>query len=257
MDLSKSVAVVVASCDRYSDLWDPFFYLLWKYWPDSDLETYLVTNYGTFESSRVTSLPVGRDVTWSANLRGALELVAEPYILLLLEDLLLFRPIDSEQVADALRWLVRTEGHCLKLNPVPPPDRSWDETAGLASPGVPYRVSTVATVWRRRTLIELLDPNENAWEFEIEGSARSAEYPGFYACHRPHFQVTNAVVCGKWRRSALRAALSAGAPVGTADRPVMNTLESAAYGLALLRYRILQSMPPRLRSPMRALWRDS
>ena len=42
---TSDTAILVASCDRYSDLWGPFFGVLAKRWPDCPLPIYLGMNH--------------------------------------------------------------------------------------------------------------------------------------------------------------------------------------------------------------------
>src|SRR5438874_1592741 len=62
------VPVLVVSCDRYADLWRPFFELFWRRWPDFAGEIHLGSNYATYDHPRVQALRVGDDVTWAGSL---------------------------------------------------------------------------------------------------------------------------------------------------------------------------------------------
>jgi hypothetical protein len=257
LDAIRSVAIVVASCDRYRDLWDPFFYLFRRVWPDCEHPLYLVSNSSADSRPGVVNLAVGEDVTWSANLRRALERVQEPYVILLLEDLLMFTSVNAERLHAVLTWMIESGANMLKLNPVPAPDRDGDSRVGKVQPGAHYRVSTVATVWRKAVLLALLDDKETAWEFELRGSLRSNVYDKFFACRKPHFPVVNGIVRGKWRPRVLKAALSMGAPVHPLARPLMTSVQSAAYRVALWRYYLLQALPSKIRLPLRNLLRGA
>ena len=52
MEKSVSCAVVVCSCDKYSDLWDPYFELFKKFWADCPYPVFLNT-----ETKRQTKNP--------------------------------------------------------------------------------------------------------------------------------------------------------------------------------------------------------
>ena len=41
--MNKRCDVVILTCDSYSDIWEPFFKLKNKYWPDCKYDTYLIT----------------------------------------------------------------------------------------------------------------------------------------------------------------------------------------------------------------------
>jgi hypothetical protein len=249
--IRDSFAVLVVSCDRYQDLWKVFFYFFHRSWPRCPFPLYLISNSQAFESPGVVNVRIGADISWSANVRAALERIPQSYVLLLLEDLLLFDAIQVERLESALRWMIEADADSLKLNPFPPADGESDGRVGWVRPGAHYRVSTVATVWKKSVLLALLDDRETAWQFEINGSTRSNRYRGFYACQAPHFPVANAVVRGKWQRFVRHAALAAGAPVERETRPMMSAWETAAYALKVLRFRALQVMPARFRLRIR------
>jgi len=37
-------SILIPSCDKYSDLWRPFFTLFWRHWPDCPFPVYLGSN---------------------------------------------------------------------------------------------------------------------------------------------------------------------------------------------------------------------
>ena len=39
--MTSDSAILILSCDKFSDLWKPFFDLFWKYWPDCPYNVYL------------------------------------------------------------------------------------------------------------------------------------------------------------------------------------------------------------------------
>ena len=41
--IKNKFAILIVSCDKYSDLWDPFFKLFFKFWPDCPFNIYLLS----------------------------------------------------------------------------------------------------------------------------------------------------------------------------------------------------------------------
>ena len=64
---NSNLAVLVISCDAYSDLWSPFFKLYFRYWSDNKFDTFLLSNFKKYSDSRVGSIIVGEDKSWSNN----------------------------------------------------------------------------------------------------------------------------------------------------------------------------------------------
>ncbi len=44
---NSELAILVCSCDKYADVWEPFFKLFFKFWPDCPYPIYLLSNYLT------------------------------------------------------------------------------------------------------------------------------------------------------------------------------------------------------------------
>ena len=66
------VALVVVSCDNYSDLWEGFFFFYKKYWKKNLLKSYFVTNNKNIGDSAFEVIKTGTDISWSKNLKIAL-----------------------------------------------------------------------------------------------------------------------------------------------------------------------------------------
>jgi hypothetical protein len=248
---AQSVAVLVVSCDKYADLWQPFFDLFFRYWSDCPYQVYLLSNTAIADIAGVKGIPIGPDTSWSDNLLQALAQIEEDYVFLFLEDLLLTGPVDTAAVETVVGWFVSSQGNYIRLNGFPPPDVALTETVGTVAPDTIYRTATVLSVWRRQILAELLRPGESAWDFETAGSVRSEAYDGFYSARRNYIPVMNAIIKGKWQRTALRKtnSLCIGFEVGA--RPILNRREQAALWLRIRGNRLLYWLPVAWRKPIR------
>jgi len=205
-DSVNKVAFLVVSCDSYSDVWDIFFNNLTKFWPDCPYDVYLQSNFKDFHSDKgVKTLKVGKDKSWSDGLIKALsQLQNYEYVLLALEDLIINDFVNTETVKAAAENIIVINGNYLTLVNEPMPDKGFNCLFGEISQGAMYRSTATFALWNRNTLIKLLDPKENAWEFEKIGSQRSNSYPGFYAVYTDYFPYLNAVIKGKWTYEAMK-----------------------------------------------------
>lgn len=243
--ISGSVALLVPSCDRYSDLWRPFFELLRRFWPRCPLKTYLLSNTVGSNLPDVTDLLVGRDPSWSDSLGKALERLEEEYVFLFLEDLFLCRPVMEQSVLDVLGWAVQSGANYVRFNPSPKPDRSHHPLVGSISRGAIYRTSTVLSLWKKKVLFELLVPGESAWEFEVLGSFRSDRREGFYCTRQRYFPIINGVIKGKWLGRAVRRLEGLGVQVDLTKRPVMTVGDTARLYFQEMRSSVLRLFPAR------------
>jgi hypothetical protein len=251
--IKDSLAVLVVSCDKYSDLWRPFFDSFRRFWPDCPFNVYLLSNTTSYDVVGVRNILSGNDVSWSDSLRKGVSQLKEDYVLLFLDDLLLHRPVNTKRVSEILSWAIESNVNYLRMNPMNnKPDKSFNEFVGILSKGVIYRTSTVLSVWKKEALLDLLKPGESAWDFEVHGSVRSDKYDKFYASWKDCFAVTNAVIKGKWCREAVKKSKSLGIKIDLNSRDIMTLGETIVYGFKKLRSRILSSLPAKYRRKIKS-----
>ncbi len=221
-------SILVLSCDDYADVWPVFFTLFFRYWPDCTLPIYLGANQLRHEDERVTAICVGEDRSWAQSTRLMLENLDTTYVLLFLEDYLLTAPVNSTLVEALMGEMSSTVASFIRFRPSPPPDRpvAGRPLLGELSPGAPYRVSLDIGLWRRETLISLLEDGETAWDMEIVGSRRSDTLPGFYCSTANVFSRTNGLERGKWKRYNLPMLRKEDIPLPP-GHPVMSVWESS------------------------------
>ena len=248
LNLKNRLAVLVVSCDNYSDLWKPFFSLFWLFWSDCPFDVYLLSNNTNPAIPQVKSLLVGDDISWSNSLQKGLSLLKEDYVLLFLDDLFLLEPVKTKEVLEVFSWAVESDINYVRMNPMRnKPDESLDESIGILSKGAIYRTSTVVSVWKKNVLLDLLKDGESAWDFEVYGSIRSDKYDRFYASWKDYFTITNAVIKGKWQKSAVRELKSLSVEIDLTSRKIMTFSETIIQYLRILRSWVLCVFPAKYR----------
>jgi hypothetical protein len=217
-------SVLVVSCDRYRDLWKPFFHLFSKYWPDCRFPLYLGANFLSVEHPGVISLHAGEDKSWSMNLRFFLQQIPSEYVLLLLEDFFLDQQVNSGIIENHLNSLHKLGGTVLRLFPNPPFDYALTGQQGLGGLHslAPYRISLQAALWNKAKLQQLIRDAESSWEFELNGTKRSrTEARGYYCVKLPALHYQHVVERGEWFREAARRYGSQQIGCDMTARPVM------------------------------------
>jgi hypothetical protein len=183
--MTPSCALLVPSWEGYSDLWVPFVNLLTRYWPDCPYEKFIGTGRLPSPCPEEFSAVVSTaGAPWSKCLIDYLQQVRHEYVLVMLEDFFLRSRVPTEDVAACLGFLEENSGLMVRLIARPKPTLRMAEESliGISELGSPYRICMQAAIWRRDFLLELLDPREEIWEFELKGSQRSNDYPnGVYA----------------------------------------------------------------------------
>jgi hypothetical protein len=234
----ESVAVLVCSCDKYRDVWAPFFTLYFRYWPDCPYPIYLLSNTVGFDDPRVSNLLVGDDRDWTSNLISALKQIPETTVMIFMEDYFLYRPVETEAVRQLASMMsVRKWGY-LRLFPVPGADHATEAVAskplGPLEFGAPYRVSLQLALWTKDLLASLLLPGESAWQLELVGSRRSDTLrQEFFSMVRDSLEFVpisyfcTAVEKGRWVPGALRLLKSEGVEIDLSRRGIQRPWHKA------------------------------
>lgn len=196
--MSKSVAILVLSCDRYSDIWIPFFGEFFRFWPDCPYKVYLESNLKTFNDERVTTIAVGEDKDWSSSLKLALEKISEEFVLFFYEDAILSENVDTKAIENLVEWGIKRQVNYLRLNPSPKPDVRVNEELGKLLPASMYRTSLFSSLVRKETLQSLLRGGESAWQFEFAGCERAKVVDNFFGSYKRHFFTVHGVEKGLW-----------------------------------------------------------
>jgi hypothetical protein len=218
MEAMEDLAVVVQTCDQYNDLWEPFYTLYDRYWPDCPFGIYHVTESRPFRRGKVNTILTGQDKEWSERLLFALDRIETRYILLLLDDYFLLKKVSNKKMTECVAILNKNpKSAYLRIFPVPGPDEDHlsDSKIGIVRKDSPYSISTQATIWRKEILRSLLLPGESVWDFELKGSKRGihvdSDFLSLKIAHRnkaetgdyPFTYLCTAVYKGKWMREAI------------------------------------------------------
>ncbi len=218
----NTTAILVLSCDKYSDIWPVFFDFFDMYWAHCPYPVYLGTNFAKFERKGVTQLFSNKRTTWSDELATILEQIREKNVILILEDYFIYKQVDNKALDDIIALFDRKNAAFCRLACFP---RMYDELWPFKSikdtldhgeilPGAKYRVCLQTALWNKNDLKSLLRSDEDPWQFEIEGSKRTSELNKPFLClitdprnkevHGPITYYCTALSAGKWMRGAIK-----------------------------------------------------
>lgn len=235
----KNIPLLVVSCDRYADLWRPFFYVFRKRWPDCPFPFYLGTNHLICREPNVKTITVGDDINWATGVQNMLEQIDSTHVVFFLEDFFLTGRVDTPAVERLVAIALEKKPACLRLAPLPYPTPLPKETIqgypdiGIVEPDLPYRVSAQPAIWRTDSLIKLLVPGFNIWEFEHLGTLMSKEMPEeFLGPLKPYIIYDHALEKGKWKPAGLRICREAGIEPDLTARLAFTPEEFLRYNAA-------------------------
>ena len=223
-------AILISSCDKYYDLWEPFFSLFFKYWPDCPYQVYLSTNHKIYDNPRVNIIRMGEDADWTTGFRFSLDQIPYKYVIVMMEDFLPIQSVDTHRIEKLISFMENKGAGCLRLYPCPGPDLpcSDNQDVGEISKGSAYRLSLQAAVWDKKILLELLRDGESAWELEIKGTERTNELEAPFLSVRENSPIPyycTAVVKGKWVKGAVQLCKKEGIEVDLRARPEQTMID--------------------------------
>ncbi len=203
----NNIAVLVVSCDKYSDMWPVFFELKKRKWSDCPYRTYLGSNFKKSGQDGVTDISIGEDLSWADNVRNMLGYIKEDYVIMLLDDFFIDRKLDTDRIRALAQYMEEMQFDCLRLEPEPGPARLINRKlkVGRTKPGYPFYVSTQPAIWKKTSLLNLLGDGYSAWDFELKNSEENADNLGmsFAGTKNYVFHHINGVDRGKYYASTV------------------------------------------------------
>ena len=103
--VDRNLAMYVSSYDGCSDLWETYFSLLDKFWPDCAIPIYLVNNEKEFAYKRVKVINTGKEVDWFNRNINALNQINEKYIIFMLEDYFISKMINNADFDEIISFM--------------------------------------------------------------------------------------------------------------------------------------------------------
>lgn len=179
-------SILINTCDKFEDCWNPFFLLFSKFWKDCKGKIFLNTEYKDFSYAEldITAVkgcernvfPRNKCATWSQCLKWALETIDTDIVLYMQEDYFLKDIVKNDIIEEYVALMLKNPDiKCLHLT-----DQSVESTHPSEFPNLnevrikqKYRISCQAALWRKEELLSLVREQESAWEFEEFGSKRS------------------------------------------------------------------------------------
>ena len=184
-EYKDKMAMLVLSCDKYSDIWNDFFNLKERFWPDCPFYWYIVTESLDYNRDHVSTIKCGNEMNWAGRFRKAVQTVGTPYIGLYLEDYFIKAPIDNTRILYLLNLMEKDKVSFLNMGNVfhhivhlPNPQYYADHLI-IIPQHLRYGIDTAAAIWDKEYLLEKLGTEDySAWEFESDRCNEAASENG-------------------------------------------------------------------------------
>jgi hypothetical protein len=242
-----SFAILVLSCDKYSDLWPPFIKQFKHYFPYQGYRIYIGSNLVPCREDGVIPILSGEDKDWSTSFKKILSQIGENNLFIILEDLFLASPVDMDLFNAGLETLSKPGIFHVKYWAIPMSlELSQYTNVCLYPKGAPYR-TTVCGFWDRNYLIDLLIDGESPWDFEILGSYRTSYSEGFYGLAQQICDYRNMIEKGCWIPASLDWALHSGLKLDVKRRPLLKGGNFLISKTKMLYFDFMRQIPWRWR----------
>jgi len=177
---TRRISTLVASCDRYYQLWPIWYENLKECWTDTSYPVFLGTNTSTFQSNGldVKTVYSTLEKSWSERVVEWLDQLSSKYVLLLLDDFILKYPVDYGKLESLIDLMEECNSPYLRIFGLPGPSKVVDKDlcVGTIDKEEPYLISLQASIWTVDFLRKICMPGESPWQFEIYGSERAREF---------------------------------------------------------------------------------
>ena len=182
----KNVTILVNSCDKYEDAWDPFFKLLKIQWPDCPYDMVLSTETKKYycDCFDVKTINSDSELSWSARLKNVLNQIDTDYVLFFLEDFFLLEKVRVDIFERALNLIENNHEIGLitfskrRWGSSFPTETDYEKCFIELKRDVKNRTNVLVGLWRKEYFLKLIYGDENPWEYEINSNIRS-RYAGY------------------------------------------------------------------------------
>ena len=245
--MNNDFGILILSCDKYRDLWQPFLAQFRRNVPSGSLPIYVGSNSILCEDEGVYPILSGDDPDWSTSCKRILAQIKERKIFMILEDLFPASKVDETFFLKTVNFVFETDAKHLKYWPSPQTDGLTDQPGiGVYTRGTPYR-ATVCGFWDRKYLMNLLLEGESPWDFEILGSYRTSYSNGFYGLNKPLFKSKNMVEKGYWIPKSVEWAKQEGIELDLGSRPVLKGGNQLLSRMKIAYFGVMMRVPWRKR----------
>lgn len=237
----NNIALLISTYDDSEDLWRPLEQTYLRYWNDINFPIYLTTNYKVFTSDLFESLTIGDELSWSDNLIKSLNKIKQNYVLLTFDDLFLTSQVDNLLLLSLVDRAVQEDFNYVQFYRSISKGRRLDNLIFKKLNKTKYKNSTIWSLWKKEVLLNLLEEQESAWDFERKGNLRSFKYDNFYSTRRNVIPFINGIVKGVWNPLAKNKLKRLGFSI-CEDRGVLGPLDTLNYKIRDLQFDFLTSM---------------
>lgn len=173
----KEFAIFYHTCDKYSDLWEPFCDHFSKYWPDYKGNIYFNSEEKDFhyDGLNIINLKVGMHGFSEREILG-LSKVKEENILLIMDDLFFMGSVDVKALYEYYDYFLNADLDSLVFRDFPSYETKIPVMMRKAQVVIPPSIDMLSSqlaFWKKDSFVKLLNPDDGPWEMEWFGAMRA------------------------------------------------------------------------------------
>lgn len=197
------MVILVCSCDKDIDLFEPFKHCIEKYWHNHPKIIYTTeTIKNPYYETINKNYPLEK---WTKRIRETLKEIPDNEILLMIDDIFIRDKVDADRIEYARKHL---KGNIAMFN-FEKVFNMEDKESGLdgfkiRKKGSEYELSLLCGLWNKEKLIDILEEDSDPWQVEYKQNTKGYDYlinSGDYIINWGYktFKPVG-VVKGKWAR---------------------------------------------------------
>lgn len=167
--------ILVCSCDKNNDLFEPFHHCIEKYWKNHPEIIYTTE---TIKNPYYKTININEQIErWTKRIRETLKKIDDNEILLMIDDIFIRKPVDIKRI-DYARVNLKGNIACFNFEKVFNQD---DQESGLngwkiRKKGSPYELSLMCGLWDKEKLLKVLENNSDPWTVEYTQDTKGFDY---------------------------------------------------------------------------------
>lgn len=172
--------IFLSSSDDYSDIWELFFMLFKRYWPEYNGTIYLNTQEKEIkvDGLNVICTKLGHLGSFGKEMRACLDQIDSENVMLMLIDFIFMGKVNDNKVREYFEFFKRHDLDTINFQYFNSMNQLETDNPDLVFVFPPAPMQSVyfnyqVAFWKKNTLYEMVLPHENPWTSEWYGSKRA------------------------------------------------------------------------------------
>lgn len=166
--------ILVASCDKNKDLFEPFHHCLEKYWPNHPEVIYSTE---TIKNPYYKTICKNYSIEkWTTRIKETAREIDDRYILLMCDDIFLIDYVDDFKVNSLIKYFDKNTASINLHKSGDPNNIKIDELVSERSEKGNYKTSVMCSLWKKWKLLKVFNWDADPWKFETANIHRGYRY---------------------------------------------------------------------------------